>query len=255
MAVKRDIHDGTSLTKAFINPNDARAIRRVLVDGLTDARTQIEAAINAAASGQLVHPDNAALPLRTATGRLVRGGSDSEALVALEYSRRGSSKADSGSFSTVALVDIRMIPVLSYAKADATWSTDETEDVIMTVDPNDGVPKPTQETRMVPIWDIKIPVTLSSSAISTVAGNVGTVNDGNFTIGGKAFSTPTLLFAGLNQRTSVFDGPTYEHDTMYHYLYRADGWYTDELIDDDGTPKALRRLMYETSTFATPPTS
>ncbi|MEM6260212.1 MAG: hypothetical protein AAGI37_18200 [Planctomycetota bacterium] len=266
MPTPKETHRGTTLTRGIVNPTESRATMYVHVDGLTDARTQLNTAITTAIAGRLQHPDDASLPLRRATARWFRGSvgaSDGAAVVVLEYDKfSGGNATDSTEFSVVADVDVRSMTVKWWAKefplpavagtpVEANTSADGRAR-------NSKVLLPTPRYIEVPVWYIRVPVTITSSPIAAVEGMVAKVNDASFTISNKPFAANTLRFDGVSQRTSKIDDGetvTYEFDIAYLFAVRFDGWYQSDLVDDNGEYKADKSLMYESTTFSDPPTS
>jgi hypothetical protein len=265
MPTAKEVHQGTTLTRGIVNPTESGSRIRVVVEGLSDARTQLNTAITTAIAGRLKHPDDATLPLRRATAQWIKGadnGNNAAAWVLLDYDKFSGGTADDTTFDTVADVDLRYVTLRWWAD---TWPLPGTAGTPVAItqqpDPNarnSEIPVPVPHYREVPVMDIRIPVTLAASAIDDIEGNVGTVNDANFTISDRTFPAGELRNDGLSQRVIVIDdgtSVTYEFRTEYRFAWMKNGWYESILVDDAGVYKADKRLMYSSSTFATPPTS
>lgn len=264
--VAKEIYQGTTYTEGNTSTRYDRAIMTVYVSGLADTRDQLDQAIASAVVGRLVHPDNAALPLRYATARWVRGDdsgsgdANAAALVTLTYDKIGSQRAtDATEFSVIADIDVYTAPKFWYGvtlndPAD-TGTGNASANVYTTQSPFAPTGPPTypghyiDETYM----RIRVPVVLSSSPISASFDETGQVNDGSFTISNKAFAANTLLYNGLTQRaTKIDDGSsvTYEFAVMYEFIFAAHGWYDSYLYNDSGTVKVAKDLSHGTNTFS-----
>jgi hypothetical protein len=266
----KEVFRGTTYTEGTISRRYDRARIVCYVSGLADTRDQLDQAVTSARTGRLVHPDNTALPLRYATARWARGGDDGSnaaAWVELIYDKTGSQQAtDSTEFSVIADVNVRWVTVPWWGKdrsIPATPGTPDKNNVNLGAAPGGGnanVKRPYQKQIEVPVWDISVPVVLSSSPISSVAATVGKVNDASFTIGNKAFPAGELRFDGLSQRTTKIDdgsSVTYEFAVGYRYARMEGGWYSSKLVSDATDPElyaADAELMYESATFSAPPT-
>lgn len=254
----KETYQSTSLTRGIVSPRDSRAVMRIHVTGLDGSRSSLDDAITSAISGRTVHPDDLTLPLRTATAQWLRGadnGNNAEALVILQYDKRGSSSTGSDAeFSNIATVSVRYQTIGWWAKRFPE-PADEAGDaeVLMASDPmgNPSALVPKLTTIEVPIWDIEIPTVLASSPIESVDHVVGTINSSSKTLSNKSFAAKTLRFNGVRQSaTKIQDGAsvTYEFGVNYSFSYRQDGWYYSYLTTDGAGPdasfRAKKELMY-----------
>jgi hypothetical protein len=259
----KEIHRGTSYTEGTTSRRYDRARIVVFVTGLADTRDQLDQAITSARTGRLVHPDNTALPLRYATARWVRGDDggacEGAALVDLIYDKNGSQQAtDSTEFSVIADIDVYHAKKFWYGETLADPSGVGTGNgstaVYETLSPFAPTGPPTYPGHLLTetYMRIRVPVVLSSSPIGDSFDEVGTVNDGSFTISNKAFAANSLRFDGLAQRaTKIDDGSsvTYEFEVSYQFTYAAHGWYYSRLYDNSGTLNVVKELEYAETTW------
>ena len=262
----KEIYQGTSYTEGNTSTRYDRATTVLYVKGLADTSDQRKQAVDSAKVGRLVHPDNAALPLRYASARMVRGDDSTDgtanaaAIVVLSYDKNGGQRAtDSTEFSVIADIDVYTAPKFWYgttlAEPSGTGDGNASANVYITQSPfaPTGPPSYPGQYLLETYMRIRVPVVLASSPISASFDEVGRVNDGAFTISNKSFPADFLLFNGLGQRaTKIDDGTTvtYEFSVHYEFIYAAHGWYSSRLYNDSGTPKVAKDLAYDTATFA-----
>ena len=262
----KEIYQGTSYTEGNTSTRYDRATTVLYVKGLADTSDQRKQAVDSAKVGRLVHPDNAALPLRYASARMVRGDDSTDgtanaaAIVVLSYDKNGGQRAtDSTEFSVIADIDVYTAPKFWYGETLEDPATPGTANASANVFTTQSPFAPTGPLTypghylLETFMRIRVPVTLSTSPISASFDETGKVSSGAFTISNKSFPAGFLLYNGLTQRaTKIDDGTTvtYEFDVAYEFVYAAHGWYESYLYNNSGTPSVVMELSHGENAFA-----
>ena len=286
----REIHDGTSLRRGVVNPNDSSARIVYIVDGLADTADQLDAANSAVVSAVgTAHPDDSDMTLRTVTAQWFRGadtGSNGAAIVSAGFSRGGSGLATTtGSYNK--LCDVRVqgytfrsweqtfiaptsgAPTTSLAASSFTYvngaypanlagvNCHTVGDVRLGSGEADSKLIPAyvdyEETESV----VTIPFQTATSPFAWANNHFGKVNANSYELGGTTFTAGQLRFMGCAFSVTQTDTSTYLFDAVAVYKMRKNDFGFSEQrweVDAGQTSKfaAVGIMPYKAYTFINP---